>query len=361
MLNKAIVSALFVFNLILIARSGSAQNVRDELKPLYEELDSLFADDSVPLNLFELADSILALENAKVSALLFRAGYVSQVVSAGRSFGIDQYGLSPSASYFHYSGFGGGITGYWSSDYSPSYYMTDVNLGYNHTFKDKLTLIATHSFYSYNDTLPEHSFNKSAQASLNYHFKYFDIGTDYGYLYGSESAHRVVAHANGTVKFKFRNSFIDAVTLMPGASLQWGNAGVIYWRQPRTAVSDLYWIIRNNDYPKLDRGEYLKLTYLLETNRQAAATFFLRQRDYTSQQITDLFNEYSEGAYNLDDTFGLMNISISFPVIVRAGKFSLLMNYTYNQPQALPGENFDYEASQFFSSSLSYLITWIKK
>jgi hypothetical protein len=195
---------------------------------------------------------------------------------------------------------------------------------------------------------------------MNYHLKYVDAGADYAYLYGNESAHRVVAHANGNFKIKLRNAFIDAVIFMPGASLQWGNAGVIYWRQPRTAVSDLYWIIRNNDYPKLDRGEYLKLTYLLETDRQPAATFFLRQRDYTTQQITTLFDQYYDGAYNVDDTFGLMNISISFPVIVRAGKFSLLINYTYNQPQTLPGENFNYEASHYFSSSLSYLITWMK-
>jgi hypothetical protein len=359
MIGKAILKLLILHLSILIAFPAAGQNNSSELEPLYAELDSLFAEESIP-DLFRLADSILAAEDAKVSALLVRAGYVSQVVSAGRSLGINQYGFSPAISYFHHSGLSGGVTGYWSSEYSPAFYLTDINIGYNYTYQEKLTALATHDFYLYNDTLPDHSFDKSFQASLNYHFKHFDVGADYGYLYGNASAHRVVAHSNATFKIKPRG-FIDAVTFMPGLAFQWGNADVLYWRQPRTALSDLYWLIRNNNYPLLDRGEYLKLAYLLETDRELAARFFLRQRDYTPADIDNLFAQYYDGDYELEDTFGFMNFSFSIPVIIRAGKFSLLLNYTYNKPQPLPGENFTYDSNSFFSSSLSYMISWIKK
>jgi hypothetical protein len=359
---RVLIRRFLIFSAILLAgNTAQGQNETSGLESLYEELDSLFADESIPGNLFELADSILAIEDAKVSAVLLRAGYVSEVVSAGRSFGIDQYGFSPAINYFHHSGLGASITGYWSSEYSPSYYLTDLSVSYNRNFlKDKLSVLVNHDFYFYNDSLDDHSFSKSAQGSLNYHFKHLDIGADYGYLYGNESAHRIVAHANGTFKLRLQG-LIDAVSFMPGVAFQWGNADVLYWRQPRTALSDLYWLIRNNDYPLLGRREYLKLAYLLESDRELAATYFLRQHDYTTEEIESLFEEYYANDYRLEDTFGFMNLSISIPVIVRAGKFSLLMNYTWNKPHALPGEDFTFESNSYFSSSLSYMISWVKK
>jgi hypothetical protein len=120
-------------------------------------------------------------------------------------------------------------------------------------------------------------------------------------------------------------------------------------------------LIRDNKYPRLGRGDYLKLAYLLENNRTPVATFFLRQRDYTAVQIENLFDAYYDGSYNFQDTFGFMNFSLSLPVVVRSGRFSLLLNYTFNQPQALPGENYSYDSNSFFSSSLSYMISWMKK
>ncbi len=355
------VRIIFLCICIGLAMNTFAQDSSRQLDSLYLELDSLFADESVPDDLFALADSILALENAKVSALVLRMGYVSQVVSAGRALGIDQFGISPAISYFHHSGLGGSVTGYWSSEYSPSYYLTDVSLNYSRTFKQKLTILANHDFYFYNDSLPEHSFNKSAQVSANYHHKRFDAGGDYAFLYGNAQAHRIVGHANLNFKLRFKNKFIDAITFMPGAALQWGNADVLYLRQPRTALTDLYRIIKSNDYPLLTRREYLKLAYLLETDRKLAAALFLKERGYTNEEIKSLGQAYYDGSYRIENTFGFMNWSVSMPVIIRAKRFSLLLNYTYNQPQSLPGEDFEYESTSYFSASLSYAITSIKK
>lgn len=348
------------FFFLVTAHLASGQNDSSALKPLYAELDSMFAEDIFPEDLFALADSLISLENGKISALMVRTGYVSRVVSAGRSLDIDQFGFSPAANYFHHSGFGVGVTGYWNSEYSPAYYLTNFNLSYNYSVREKLTLLASHDFYVYNDSLPEHSFNKSVQFSANYHFKRVDFGGDYSFLYGNETAHRVVAHANLNLKLKFRG-LISAITFMPGIAGQWGNGDVVYWRQPRTALMDLFRLINGNDYPRLERGGYRKLAYLLESDREVAATLFLRQRNYSNQQIGELLDQYYAGDYALNDTFGFMNFSISLPVIIRIKRLSLLMNYTYNQPQALPGETYDFDSNSFFSSSLSYMFSWLKK
>jgi len=350
----------FAALLIFFSSNAMSQEKGSDLDDLYSELDSIFADEIVPGDLFKLADSLLALDNAKVSALNVRAGYVSQVVSAGRSFGVQQYGFTPGVTYFHHTGFYGGVSGYWTNEYDPGYYLTDLSAGYTYTYKNKLMFQANHAFYLYNDSLDTHSVDKSAQVAINFQPKWFEIGTDYSYLYGSSAAHRINAHAN--LRWKLNpNGWIDAITFMPGIAGQWGNADVFYWRQPRTAVTDLYQIIRSNDYPLLERGDYLRLAYLLETDRELAAVLFLLQRDYTQGQIRDLFDAYYAGDVSVENTFGFLNFSVSFPVILRAGRFSLLLNYTYNLPQALPGETVKYESSGYFSASMSYMLTWLKK
>lgn len=336
------------------------QDVHEDLQPLYAELDSLFADESIPGDLFALADSLLALEKAKVSALSLRVGYVSQIVSAGRTLGFEQYGISPAATYFHHSGITAGATGYWSSEYDPAYYLTNLNVGYTRTFK-RFNAQINHDFYIYNDSLKDdHPFSNSALASVTYQRKRYDIGVDYGFLYGNSQAHRLTARANLNLKLRLKG-FVNAITFMPGASFQWGNADVYFWRQPRTAAYDLYNIVRANDYPRLTRREYIRLTSLLENDRDFAAALFLRERNYTVDEIRDLFAQYEEGAVLSEDTFGFMNFSISLPVIIRSGNFSLLLNYTFNQPQALPGETYTYDSNNYFSASVSYLMSWMKK
>lgn len=338
----------------------TTQEKSKELTQLYAELDSLFADETIPANLFELADSILALENMKVSTLLIRTGYVSSILTAGRSLSLDQYGFSSGLSYFHHNGFFASVAAYTSDEYNPSWYLSEVSGGFTKTWKGKLTGTLEHGFYIYHDTLKSHLFHKTAQASLSYSFNYADLGIDYNFLYGNEESHRISATAN--LRFKWIiNQWIDAITFMPGASFQWGNADVLYWRQPRTAITDLYQIVVSNDFPRLTRREYLKLTYLLESNRELASRFFLRERNYQTEEIKTLMDLYYSRSVLSTNTFGFMNYSFSFPVIVRAGKFSLLVNYTYNLPQSLPGETVEFNPTGYFSTSLSYMINWIRK
>lgn len=338
---------------------GQEEEQEPTLEELYGELDSLFANETVPDDLFSLVDSLLALDSAKYSSLNLRLGYVSNIVSAGRNFGFDQYGFSPGATYYHHSGVFAGFTGYWSNEYEPGYYLNTLNLGYMHTLKESWVLSAGHDFYLFNDSIEDHSFDKGAQVAVYFQKKWADVGVDYAFLYGNDKAHRVTVRANGRLKIK-TSGIIDGITFMPGASFQWGNANVFYLRQPRTAATDLYQIVQENDYPGLGYRGYRKLVYLLESDRQFAAAYFLRERGYTNEQIANTIQSYYDGEFKAEDTFGFMNYSFSFPISITVGKWNLLLNYTYNMPVALPGEEIEYEANGYFSTSLSYLLYWQK-
>ncbi len=352
---------VILLSIITLAPSAKGQDVRNELDSLYQELDSLFSDEAIPDDLFRLADSLLGLQNARISVLNVRAGYVSEVLSAGRAFGVSQYGFNPAVSYYHHSGLFGGVTGYWSNEYTPGYYLTDISVGYMRTTdNNKWSMLADHSFYVFNDTLDDHPFRNSAQAALSYRFPFADVGVDYSFLYGNSQAHRITAMANLRFRKNFRG-WIESVTLMPGAAAQWGNADVLYVRQPRTALTDLYSIVRSNNYPRLTARDYIRLHHMLENDREQAAALFLFQREYSPEQIQRVIDQYYSGQLQSNNAFGFMNVNFSMPVIVRMGSVSILLNYTYNLPQALPGEDYTYDPSGYFSASVSWSISWLKK
>ena len=344
---------------LLVVSNVKAQDRDAELDAMYAELDSLFENESIP-DLFKLADSILALDSAHISTLNVRLGYVSRVVTSGRTFGFNQFGAVPGITYYHSTGFYGGVSGYWSSEFEPQYYLTDFTLGFNKTFFSKLNLNLSHDFLEYNDTLPSHSFSSTGSVALYYQHKLGDIGVDYAFLYGNETAHRFTGTINGKLRFR-TSGFVNSVTVLPTFSVQYGNANVLYVRQPRTAVAELYQIIKENNYPSLTRRQYLRLTYLLETDRIAAARLLLRYHEYTPAQIDKLLNEYYAGEYREDNTFGLMNYAFSLPVMLNHGRWTLTLNYTYNIPVALPGELYEYESNGYFSASLSWLIHWVER
>jgi hypothetical protein len=336
-----------------------AQDASANLNALYDELDSLFANESIP-DLFQLADSLLALDSSKVSALSFRAGYISRIVTAGRTYGFSQYGMVPSVRYYHHTGIQAGITGYWSSEFDPNYYLTNLSGGYMRTVGKHWSFIASHDFYFYNDTLNSHAFNKSVQASALYHTRFSDAGIEYGFLYGDENAHRLTATANGRIKLR-TNGFINAIVLMPGASLQWGNANIYYLRQPRSAAAELYQVVKENKFPRLTLRNYATLVYLLEMNRLNAARMLLESRGYTNEQMRVMRDAYYNGQIKEDNVFGFMNYVLSIPVMMSHNHWTFTLNYTYNIPVSLPGEKFEYDANGYFSASMGYLVQWARK
>ncbi|MEQ8425859.1 MAG: hypothetical protein RIA63_14170, partial [Cyclobacteriaceae bacterium] len=93
------------------------------------ELDSILSlEDS--LSIFNLIDSLIQLETSSKSQIAVRVGYNSNAASSGRTLGISQFGLSPGVSYYHKSGAYLDASGYWSTEYDPSYYLTILSAGY---------------------------------------------------------------------------------------------------------------------------------------------------------------------------------------------------------------------------------------
>src|SRR5688572_2481757 len=56
------------------------------------------------LSIVDLIDSLLMLEDDLSSQFAVRVGYNSNVLSAGRTLGIENFGLAPGISYYHKSG-----------------------------------------------------------------------------------------------------------------------------------------------------------------------------------------------------------------------------------------------------------------
>jgi hypothetical protein len=350
------------FAFMLLLPSGSKCQVNDstkaELNTIYGELDQLFAEEDSVLAMFRMVDSLLLLEEQKYHSIMSRVGYISTVSSAGRSEDVQQRGYSVGASYFHPSGLFADASGFWNQAYSPSYYLTGLSIGYMNTFWKKWNFTANHDFYFYNDTLSEaNAFNKSLQIGNYLELKWLDIGVDYGFLYGNENAHRLVANAN--LQFSWRtNFFISRISIMPGASIQWGNANIVYLRQSDSPILDILNIVQQEDYPELERREYLRFSYLLAQQRQSAAILYLRRRGFSNEQIEEIITTYQEQQVQQSNVFGLMNYSFSFPLSLQLGKFNLLLNYTYNIPIGLPGEVNTYEPNGFLSATLSHAIVW---
>ena len=330
------------------------------VEELYAELDSLFENEEIPGDLLVWVDSLLRLDSIKYSSLNIKLGYVSNITSGGRQFGFDQFGFTPGLAYYHYSGLFSNYTVYWSSQYEPGYYLSAVGLGYMKRFSDRWVASLAHNFYFFNDSLDDHSFTKSIQFTTYFQHKWADVGFDYSYLYGNQEAHRLTLNANGRIRLKPSKGVIDAITIMPGASMQWGNANVYHLRQPRTAITDLNYIVKSNNYPRLAFRDYQKMVYFLENDRPLAAGKYLKERGFTNEQVRNTIVLYNEGAVWEENTFGFMNYAFSLPVSISAGKWNALFNYTYNIPVPLPGEDYQYDTNGYFSATLSYLLMWSK-
>src|SRR5688572_14430118 len=108
------------------------------------ETDLTFEDS---LSIFQLIDSLLMQGDLDASQLAVRLSYNSNVMSTGRTLGIENFGLSPGISYYHKSGLYADVSGFWSKDFEPSYYLTVASLGYMRDFTKHFSVIAGYDHY----------------------------------------------------------------------------------------------------------------------------------------------------------------------------------------------------------------------
>ena len=321
---------LIIFSFLLLSTTNAlAQEENTEFDAFEDiELDSL--------TILDLIDSLMSMSELK-SEISVRVGYLSQVSIAGRDLGIKQQGFNIGANYFHKSGFWGGVTGFWFSEFDPAYTLTDLSVGYMGIVSNKFSYMATysHSFYNASELA---TLENTLSATGIFDFGFMEPYIDYSFYFGKENAHRITPGISFDISKK--NVFIfDKVSFRPSASVIFGNQNII---ETKFAIAD---------------DERLQIFL----NRRPALKRFIEDNpEPTLEQIEKIlvFFPNAEFLFEAIDTnknvFGLMNYGFSFPLSFSKGDFNFSLTYTYNIPVELPGEVNDLSPNDYVSFSLSY-------
>ena len=266
------------------------------------------------LYIFNLLDSMLSAEpeTTESSQLAIRLAYNSNIVSTGRTIGIDKFGLSAGASYFHKSGLYADVSGYWSTEYDPDYYLTIASVGYMISPVKRWSLLAEYSRFIYTDTGPDIviPYTNNIGVSNFFNFKPLVLRLDYYFFFGKKNAHRILPGLG--LNFEKRNwKGVDRILFYPYTNILFGTEVITeYFPYATTRIGVLY-RVRNG----------LPLYYT---------------KDKT--------------------VFGDMNYSFSAPLSIALNNWNFLVSYTYNIPKALPGEELGLTNSGFLSATVTRYI-----
>ncbi|MCB0497656.1 MAG: hypothetical protein KDC79_16045 [Cyclobacteriaceae bacterium] len=336
--NTALVFALALsgFCCFLLSQSAYAQktNPSDTLSTEYDSLlndyllfDSLLLDEltSDSTSFFQMLDDLMDGKYIKSSVNL-RVGYSGKISNAGRTLGIDQYGFSAGASYYHKSGVFVDASSFWNSDQVPSTNTIILGAGYMGNFTTNWSYWGSYEHYFYttqeDDSLSYFPFTNALNASTLYYLKKFGFGLDYSFTFGEENAHRIRANIGYNISIKDWWVF-DRISINPNISMLLGNASVITWTLD------------------IDRTKELIQTYgwrwfrNLKNNNPALLAAYLASPVDSNE-------------------FGIMNYSFFVPLSLSKDKFTLMVNYTLNKPVALPGESLDTSFNNYLSTTLMY-------
>lgn len=299
--------------LITFMLSTSCSVMAQEVDSVFHKEGELSFNDS--LTIFRLIDSLMTLESIESSQLAVRVGYNSNVLSAGRTLGIEQFGLSPGISYYHKSGFFADVTTYWSKDYDPNLYLTTTSVGYMHLFSGKFSAIASYDHYFYHQ-LDEDIFvpyTNALTVSPYLELKPFSFRLDYSFYFGDAYANRI----------------------MPGVSVN----------------------LKRKNFMGFDRVSFYPSIYLLLGDETITEFEYVEPK--TLREAIDNFRNYGM-RYGIEVTernvFGIMNYAFSLPVNFSIKNWLFNISYTYSIPQALDGEPLTLEESGFISAGLTFYI-----
>lgn len=312
-MNKILGFSFLIFTASCGLQAQDAPSLPDSTQSILSYSDSL--------SIFQLIDSLLTLEDLTPgSQIATRLSYNSNVLSAGRTLGIQQFGLSPGVAYYHKSGLYADVSSFWSKDFDPQYYLTIIAAGYLHTFSKKFSMIASYDRYIYN-TKVDNAFipyKNAISVSPNLDFKWISFRADYSFYFGDQKVHRIMPSVSVNLEKKGFLS-IDKITFFPSVYFLFGNETLsnIEIRWPDTRIER----IRN----------YIKYG--------------------TPYEIVEIRKE----------VFGLMNYAFSFPLTVSHKNWSFNFCYTYSIPRALDGEPLLLSESSFLSGGITHYIQFKKK
>ncbi len=311
---------------------------------LLDQLERALTSDS--LSLSDLFDSLVNMD-LSLSQLSFRLGYNSNVVNAGRNFGIVQHGFNAGISYYHKTGLFADVSGYWNSDITPHYSPTITTLGYMGDISKSwtYTLSYDHYFYQYHDDdefAYSYPLTNAINASTYFDIRFLTLVADYSFMFGDMTAHRL----RGSLMFNIRFKdvwFTDGISLIPTISLFAGSQK-IYHLYPNYKASYKASMEEIRDIIGVKKFRYLWMNNRKALFRMASAIV----------EENMVFDEETE------NTFGIMNYSLSVPAYIYVKHFTFLFYYTFNIPVALPGEDLQLDPNSFFGTTLIYNIPFFK-
>jgi hypothetical protein len=287
-------------------KTDSTDSLSDSLS--LSKLDSIFsAADS--LSIFTMIDSLLNNKSTLNSSLVVRAGFNTNIVSAGRTIGVNQYGATGGASYYHKTGLYADVTAYWSEEYNPSLYVTIASVGYLKAISSHYSFLASYDRLIYNNTdiNVENPLTNMVGLSNFVDIKPFTFRLDYSYYFGQERAHRLTPAVMLNIR-KYNFIGLDRLSISPSFQMLFGSSIV--------------------------------------TSIQFAQEPTVRSRKKLPQLKQIDKNE-----------FGLMNYSATLPIRITKKNWSLTAAYTYNWPVALTGES-QLPQNSFFSLTISKTINF---
>jgi len=292
---------------IIMAISSATVHAQEADSLVLSEVEDILSfEDS--LSIFTLIDSLL--QNAEIESSQFgiRLAYNSNVLSAGRTLGIENFGLSSGLSYYHKSGFYGDLSGFWSKDFDPKYYLTIASVGYMYSFPKVFSIMAGYDRYFYNMQSKDEyiPYKNTLSVTPLFEVRPFMLSINYAYYFGDSYANRIMPGFSLVLEKRKLFKKIDKVTLSPAFYMLMGDE----------TITDVQIVVTR----KLFRWTY--------------------QLDYIDTRV-----------------FGIMNYAFTVPLSVTHRNWSFMFSYTYNIPKALPGEPLTISESSYLSGSISYFIS----
>jgi hypothetical protein len=302
---------LLFTGLITASCASSFAQLADSLILSETETEFTFADS---LSIFNLIDSLLQEGDLNVSHLAGRLSYNSNVLSTGRTLGIENFGLSPGISYYHKSGFFADVSGFWSKDFDPSYYLTIASVGYMHDFSKHFSIMAGYDRYFYavgEDSYVPYKNTLSFSSVLE--FKPVQLSATYSFYFGEAHVHRIMPGL-GFLFEKKKFLGMDRISLTPSIYTLLGNEVII------------------------------EVEFIFPKNREE----FREYRKYGYGGLKPVQTERN--------VFGLMNVAMTVPLNITYRRWGFSFSYTYNIPKALDGEALTISESSYLAGSLTYFI-----
>lgn len=259
-------------------------------------------------------DAKTAIDSTNVTRSRFKIGvaYDSKVLSAGRDFGTSQYGIFPSAGYYHKSGLYGRVGGNLLSDSVLTYTQTTATLGFQFNGSDSWLVDLSYDRFFYPEA-EEGILNNGISIYTDVLFGVFSAGLSGSAFLGEENGYRL----NTFVSAYFdtdKAGFLDHIAFAPSTSVLFGT-------------------------------ENITLTRL--TTRQFERNIGIKWQERLDQRFP---NRPPPMAGEEKQVFGLMCWNVDAPVYFKKGVFTLGLIPTLVIPFELPEEEYEDLKASFYGS-----------